>query len=462
MRYVLMMLLVLVMTACADNTTPQPTPEPTPIPEPLPEPEPTPNPEPQPEPAPEPEPAPLSGSLDTGFGEAGKIVLQENNENLPGFLKTVAVQADGRIVVGGGESGNAMIARLEPDGTFDDSFHNDGVLSFATGEAITDLTLSEDTSIHAATRSFPCGVYARLEQDNSLDDDLKVCPSGSLELFGDIKVAKDSRGRLVAAYVAANFDFGGTELVVTRLNPEGDLDESFGEAGKVLVSPAVFNAEHLGTQFGLLILPNDQLLFVGVNLVSSGPCVQVERYSVDGNVLSSRTLELPELENVDVRTTAITFDNAGRVVVAGRDVDNELNPGKSQGVWFRFDPFSLDLDKSIAEQGLVITPVSANTGISFDAVTVDAEGRIIIAGLQRLEEPQVSVHFLVQRYLGDGTPDKTFGADGQVLVTFDGLNPARPDSENFSFATDVAVAADGKIVVVGQAKGFPVVVRINP
>jgi hypothetical protein len=73
-RYLLVVLMVFVMTACNTDKQPEPTPDPTPIPEPTPEPNPTP----EPDPNPEPEPLPPSGSLDESFGDGGKVTFPGN------------------------------------------------------------------------------------------------------------------------------------------------------------------------------------------------------------------------------------------------------------------------------------------------------------------------------------------------------------------------------------------------
>jgi uncharacterized delta-60 repeat protein len=461
MRYLLIVLLAFVMTACNTNNEFNPTPEPNPFPEPVP----NPTPEPEPSPTPEPEPPPPSGSLDESFGEGGKVVLGQNGENTPGTLKAVTIQSDGRIVVGGSdESGlpnNSMVAQLEPDGTFDQGFHNDGLFSFTTGGTITDLMLGEEGVIHAVTPTFPCGKYVFLGSDNFVDDDLEFCPSDGLTPFSDVKIASDSKGRLIAAFVVEEKDAAtppGLELILTRINPNGELDETFGDSGKITLSSTALNLESTLAQFGLLILPNDQLLLVGMSARGGlGFRVQVERYSVGGSLLISQSLQLPDVTD-NLFTTSVAFDEAGRVAVVGVDAAND-----HRGVWFRFDPFSLRLDDSIGEEGVVLTPASSEVSVSFNAVAVDDKGRIIIAAKQNTDLPAFRQDFLIQRYLTDGTLDKTFGVAGQVIVPFNELDPLDPPVVfKETTALDVTLAANGKIVAVGEANGFPVVVQLNP
>jgi uncharacterized delta-60 repeat protein len=75
------------------------------------------------------------------------------------------------------------------------------------------------------------------------------------------------------------------------------------------------------------------------------------------------------------------------------------------------------------------------------ALEIQPNGKIVAVG----DYPYYSAEhgdFLVQRYNTDGTPDDTFGTDGQVLTDFSGHEDV---------ATSVAIQPDGRIVVAGYA-----------
>ena len=84
------------------------------------------------------------GSLDTSFDGNGKLTTQFSNvDDLPGFgfvqsfdqATSIAVQADGKIVVAGYTIKNSgtdfAIARYNSDGSLDTSFNEDGKLTTA-------------------------------------------------------------------------------------------------------------------------------------------------------------------------------------------------------------------------------------------------------------------------------------------------------------------------------------------
>jgi uncharacterized delta-60 repeat protein len=93
------------------------------------------------------------------------------------------------------------------------------------------------------------------------------------------------------------------------------------------------------------------------------------------------------------------------------------------------------LDGTFDGDGAVLTPLDA-----IWATAIQPDGRILAAG-------SAGGDFAVARYEADGTPDDTFDGDG--LAT----SAASPAFEGVAF--DVAVQADGKIVVAG-ATGFPI------
>jgi uncharacterized delta-60 repeat protein len=76
-----------------------------------------------------------------------------------------------------------------------------------------------------------------------------------------------------------------------------------------------------------------------------------------------------------------------------------------------------------------------------NAVAVQADGKIVTAGVFQYNALAANSSFLVARYNHDGSPDTTFGNLGKVTVKF---GAASSDT-----ATGVALQANGKIVVVG-------------
>jgi uncharacterized delta-60 repeat protein len=93
-----------------------------------------------------------------------------------------------------------------------------------------------------------------------------------------------------------------------------------------------------------------------------------------------------------------------------------------------------DLDPDFGIDGKTVTDLGGyDIAIS---MALDPDGKIVAVGYS-------DVDMAVMRWDSDGAPDDTFGEDGVVTIGFPG--------QDGSFAQDVAIQADGKIVVSGSA-----------
>jgi len=117
-----------------------------------------------------------------------------------------------------------------------------------------------------------------------------------------------------------------------------------------------------------------------------------------------------------------------------------------------------DLDPTFGTTGMVTTDISRSTDIA-NAVAVQSDGKLVVVGQTYKNNDYSTEDFVVARYNTDGTLDTTFGRGGKVRTDFPGL-AAVPSA--------VVIQADGKIVVAGGA--FPLftflgnfeLVRYNP
>ncbi len=102
-----------------------------------------------------------------------------------------------------------------------------------------------------------------------------------------------------------------------------------------------------------------------------------------------------------------------------------------------------DLDPTFGTDGKVLTDFDHSTDIA-NAVVVQADGKLVVVGTTYQDNDFSDEDFAVARYNPDGTLDKTFGVGGKVQTDFPGLA---------AVASSVVVQPDGKIVVAGGA--FP-------
>src|SRR5262249_13282425 len=117
-----------------------------------------------------------------------------------------------------------------------------------------------------------------------------------------------------------------------------------------------------------------------------------------------------------------------------------------------------DLDPIFGTDGKVLTDFDHSTD-SANAVPIHADRKVVVVGPTYRDNDFSTEDFAVARYNPDGTLDKTFGVGGKVQTDFPNLA---------AVASSVVVQPDGKMVVAGGA--FPLftflgdfkVVRYNP
>jgi len=192
-----------------------------------------------------------NGTLDTSFGTGGKVLTAFG---VSAQADSVAVQSDGKIVVGGYaniDGGyNFELVRYNSDGTLDNGFGTGGKLttdfglstqgfSFAQANS---LALQKDGKIILAGQAFIGGAYnfalVRYNSNGTLDAGFGTggrlttpfaTPNNSSNVSAE-SVAVQQDGKIVAAGLAA-FD-----VALARYTSDGTLDPSFGTGGRVTTS----------------------------------------------------------------------------------------------------------------------------------------------------------------------------------------------------------------------------------
>lgn len=127
----------------------------------------------------------------------------------------------------------------------------------------------------------------------------------------------------------------------------------------------------------------------------------------------------------------------GKMVAVGTAIDNTA-------AQFAVARYNRDgsLDATFGDGGKVLTLFRGSDLAT--AVAVQRNGKIVVAGISQSIDPLHPTGFAVACYNRDGSLDLRFGDGGKVLTEF-------PNA--FTQARAMAIQADGKIVVVGQAVG---------
>ena len=169
-----------------------------------------------------------SGQLDTGFGTGGKVVYDTEYA----YGSSGAIQADGKIVVGGCIANDVgtpdfdlLLLRYNSDGTLDPSFGQNGVVRYDGG------TFDERISIAAQADGKILVAYGHLLLRYNINgtQDASFGTGGAITLDSGyiLSIAIQVDGKIVVAGST------GTHLLMLRYDENGALDSGFGTNGVV-------------------------------------------------------------------------------------------------------------------------------------------------------------------------------------------------------------------------------------
>ncbi len=297
------------------------------------------------------------GSLDTTFGDQGKVITIFDSNGIYEGAYAAALQPDGKIVAAGFVSilmpgpGYFAVARYNTDGSLDTSFYDDGKTGYAPIQHISEIramAVAPDGSIYVAGKYFDGQAWQTAVVGFNSD--------GSGGLFFDVRnyggwqlndtnvptcIAIQPDGKIIVGLTYYIFNGGNYDVnaKLIRLNPNGTYDFTFIGGGSVIIpSPGVYESIS-----ALSILPNGKILAAGNN---------------SGNFLLMR------------------FDENGGT------------------------------DSSFGSNGRVITPMDGGSGAN--AMLVRPNGKIISSGL-------TSGNFGVAIYNANGSLDTSFSGDGKLI-----------------------------------------------
>jgi uncharacterized delta-60 repeat protein len=187
------------------------------------------------------------GSLDTSFGDGGKVVTDFGTNSV---IANLAIQPDGKIVGVGSAGGDFALARYNSDGSLDTSFGNGGkVTTDVDVDFGSSIALQADgkITIGGGTRSGSPDLdlaLARYNSNGSLDtsfgtDGIIIRDLEFLDNATEVEVQTD--GKIVVTVQTLKNLFFNSDFTVLRYNSDGSLDSSFGNEGIVTTDFGGFN-----------------------------------------------------------------------------------------------------------------------------------------------------------------------------------------------------------------------------
>ncbi len=391
------------------------------------------------------------GRLDLGFGTGGTVVVAHRGHGGPSAL---AIDGDGRSLVGVGQSSGlcgatSTVLRLDRQGTPDPTFGDDGksrMIPLGSERIAVD---AHGRILVAGSAGFgPCTksgnqynlAIARLRPDGTLDPSFG--DDGRVET-GAVADVEDTFATGLAVGEDGSILVAGDRSVL-RLTSDGALDAGFGNGGVVEPPP--------GPQ-ALLALPGGDLIVAGSSSSGYGGrtcCLRpgdfvVSRYRPDGSPdprfgdAGHVSLDVGEIDDV----AALVRAPAGGLVLAGNITASDACLGGD----CRFTPIlarlTLDgrLDPSFGEAGLTAPGLPGGPPTPYfipplAALAIAPSGQILLAG----GAGRYGDAFVLARR-PDGSPDTSFGDGGSVQRV------RRLPSE--TVASHLAVGPGGRVLVSG-------------
>ena len=387
--------------------------------------------------------------LDASFG-AGGAVLTAMGETFGGALpvpgaKAVAIQSDGKIVVGGGASiggrGTFAVARYNADGTLDRTFGTTGTVTTAigVGSEARALALQPDGKIVLAGSSNPepstrrLIALARYNADGTLDSRFGAAGIVTTAIGPTYDEAHaivlQPDGKIVVA------GYGDGQFALARYGADGNLDPLFGNGGKVVTTSLSLPFDGFAAN-GLALQSDGRLVAAGVAGTATGVAgIAMLRVSPNGVIDSDFGAGgvFTELGSGSA-AQAVAVQADGRIVVAGTTFTFAKDRSDLQPTLARYVPAGT-LDPSFGNGGTVRTTLAAFQ--MANAMVLDGDGGIVLAGGTFTGD---HLSFALGRYLHDGGLDLSFG--GGAITTDLGVEAE---------ANAIALQSDGKIVVAGGA-----------
>lgn len=339
-----------------------------------------------------------NGSIDDSFIRivfGGGVVSSQ-------FIYQVQLQADGKILVGGGNSGFqsfGFLQRYNADGTRDTTFESPS-LSATVGSLSTfvyDFDVQTDGSIVFVGKFDTVNSVSRVGL-------AKLMPAGNLDLtfpqtiffaagssVNKVKILPDGKVLVVSG------------LSLLRFNADGSLDNTF-------------NAPNNFTQIERFVVDAQGRILIGVSVVENGATVfKTLRLNTDGSVDNSLNISSAAVGTVSV----LAAQPDGKTIIGG-DFASVNNVPRN------------NLARVSADGGL---DASFNPGTGFDTtplkIVVQSDGRILVGGDFTIYNG--AARAAIARLNTDGSLDNGFA----------------PVISGGSTVYSIALRTDGKIYIRG-------------
>jgi uncharacterized delta-60 repeat protein len=399
------------------------------------------------------------GSLDSSFN-----FQLPGSSLMTGVIKDVEIRADGKIFIAGnfnytssGGVARINLARLNPDGSTDETFNTPGV-----SLPINDIALQPDGKVIGFVTPGDSNGYSgflkRLKEDGSPDTSFKTLVGG--EVYS-IKIQPDGKIVLGGNFGVVNNVY---RLLIARVHANGLLDETF-------TSPFP-NFYFIGRVYEIEIAGDGKIFLAGSYFHPAGPSAGLlfrlnQNGTYDSSVFNSQAPNY----GYYIQIFDLALLQSGQIMLAGNMTQPEfITSGGPTGAGVN----RLNADHSYDTAFRTLIGIRGNVlniaplpngqtviGGDFNAVnqTIRRPGisRLTAAGVLDTRFDPAFIGMFYYSFVRSVTPlaDNRVFAGGLFLkrLNLDGsedptFNASIPSAVGFN---DIAVQPDGKVIGVGQS-----------
>ncbi len=380
------------------------------------------------------------GTLDLSFGNNGTILVDFGGSS--NHCISSAIQPDQKIVLAGhtfNASQDMSFARLKTDGTLDSGFGSGGIITHlfgATDETLGDVAVQPNGFILAVGSSFDGDestmIVVRMTPVGLLDPSFSNDGMASID-FGFIDgswgeaIALQDNGKIVIAGQVRDL-LGDVQCGVARLNPDGSLDNSFGNSGII-----IRNILSMDNYINNVALQGNKIVVGGMSYDGDNFYITIARFTTEGipdpgfgvNGHISRQLVMDPW--IFSSMGAMCLDEENRIIY-GTYYEQS---GDKDYVIYRFLPNG-EPDIDFGDNGLKVIQLPGNNSIN--AITAQLDNKIIATGASDIGGTPIV------RCLENGDHDLSFGPNGTEIAY----------SEAINYIYSLNIQDDGLVIAAGE------------
>jgi uncharacterized delta-60 repeat protein len=354
-----------------------------------------------------------AGKLDRSFGDRGHVVVSNAN----GYAGSLAIGRHGRIVVAGTAENALNVARLRPNGEPDHFFGNRGVTQLVEPGVV--QPYANAVAVSRKGGVIVAGTVCATERTCDITV-ARLTPNGEPKLsFGhggqaeidfpdrrDIasSVAIVRGGRILVAGSTCRPVGGDCHIALARLQPNGELDGSFGDGGQVVSFFGHCTVTGLKGDIRSMAVDSRGRIVVGGACEQRAP-VALARFKPNGDLDHSFGNRGRVNKDAGIRAAdALAVDSRDRVYAAGNAGGPALGVARL-GIKGK-------IDRSFGRHGTAIAKFRFDRRIGPvpHSVGIDSNRHVVVTGSSGRSG------FVFARFKRSGRVDRGFGDDGHLIT----------------------------------------------